>query len=323
MATNNSCDYVPTQFNVQSGGASGTLSNIAPSTAGFVLTSNGGAAQPTFQAGGGGGGGVTSIAGNAGGPISGAVTLTTSTLGGTSHFFTSGSNVIFEVTDTFSNALFASGFAFTSGGSSNNTAFGVGALSSIGSSGSSQNTAVGRSALGSTTGSSNIAVGYSSGSNYTGAEQANICIGATGSTGESNATRIGYLVGTSSTQTACFIDGISGATVVGAAVLCSTGGQLGTIVSSRKFKENIHNLTDQDSILELRPVSFSYKADKSNTISFGLIAEEVEAVFPELVLYDEYGDPSSVKYHELPALLLNEIQKLVKRVAELEQRISE
>jgi hypothetical protein len=71
-------------------------------------------------------------------------------------------------------------------------------------------------------------------------------------------------------------------------------------------------------LLELRPVTFNYKKDSSEIIQYGLIAEEVEKVYPELVSFDSDGKPMSVQYHVLPAMLLNEIQKLSKRIEFLE-----
>ncbi len=115
--------------------------------------------------------------------------------------------------------------------------------------------------------------------------------------------------------------GIHGATVTGSAVLVSTTGQLGDIVSSIKVKENIEDISKtKQSILDCRPVSFNYKSDDQKTKCFGMIAEEVEKVFPDLVLYKD-GEPYSIKYHEMPALLLNEIQNLKKEIAELKTKI--
>ncbi len=92
-------------------------------------------------------------------------------------------------------------------------------------------------------------------------------------------------------------------------------------VSSRRYKENIHDMNDySEYIYRLRPVTFDYKDKHSPFKAAGLIAEEVEEVAPELVAYADNGVPMSVKYHELPALLLNEIQKLRKEVDELKKR---
>lgn len=171
-------------------------------------------------------------------------------------------------------------------------------------------------------GSNNIGIGYNTGSNYTaGTESSNILIGnqTAGTSGESHVLRIGNATGAGSGNLqSAFIQGISGATVTGATVLCSTSGQLGTISSSRKYKENIQDISDS-SILNLRPVKFNYISDESKSSVYGLIAEEVQETFPDLVLYRD-GAPDSIKYHELPALLLAEIQRLNKRIEALESK---
>lgn len=159
------------------------------------------------------------------------------------------------------------------------------------------------------------ALGYSAGQNYTGSESNNICIGSlvTGTLGESNVTRIG-----NSSTTSCFITGISGVTVTGTAVLCSTSGQLGTIASSIRYKENVKDLPDLNIIEKLRPVNFNYKVDKIKKNEFGLIAEEVAEICPDLVLFNEKGEPETVFYQYLPILLLQEVQKLNKKIEKLE-----
>lgn len=106
------------------------------------------------------------------------------------------------------------------------------------------------------------------------------------------------------------------------AMLVDDSGLIGNATSSRKFKENIEDMGSASSpIMKLRPVSFTYKADPDHHVKHGLIAEEVEEVMPCLVSYDEHHHPYTVSYHELPALLLNEIQKLERRIRELEARL--
>jgi hypothetical protein len=73
-------------------------------------------------------------------------------------------------------------------------------------------------------------------------------------------------------------------------------------------------------LMKLRPVTFNYKVGEDHSLQSGLIAEEVFDVMPSLVVMDKEGLPQTVKYHDLPALLLNEIQKLHKRIAALEAR---
>ena len=182
----------------------------------------------------------------------------------------------------------------------------------------SNNTVMGYSCLEDiTSGGNNTIFGAGCGTAYTSSESNNIILGYNihGTVSESNVIRIG-----NSSNTSCYITGINGVTVTGTAVLCSTTGQLGTIASSERYKENIQPLSDEtSSVLELNPVKFNYKADSDKSIRYGLIAEEVEKVFPYLVFYKD-DIPESVNYHELPVLLLKEIQKLNKRIQALEER---
>ncbi len=119
-------------------------------------------------------------------------------------------------------------------------------------------------------------------------------------------------------------NGVAGVTVANsAAVLIDTvGGQLGTIASSIKHKENILNMGNESNpIMYLNPVVFNYKKDAQKHKQYGLIAEEVAEILPNLVNFDESLDPTGVRYHDLPVLLLNELQKLNKRVKDLEDSV--
>lgn len=178
-----------------------------------------------------------------------------------------------------------------------------------------------------TTGSYNTLVGSSAGDGYTGSESNNIVIGARtpGTAGESNVCRIAAGTGTGTGQiNKTFIAGIRGITTVNnnaIAVLIDSAGQLGTVSSSERYKENIQNMGAlSEPVMQLRPVVFNYKDDASQSQRFGLIAEEVAETFPYLASIGDDGQPDSVKYHELAAILLNEVQKLSRRVAELENR---
>lgn len=189
----------------------------------------------------------------------------------------------------------------------------------------SQNTACGSQALVNLAGAgnNNVILGYQAGSAYTTTESGNIIIGQgnTGTIAESNVTRIGY-VGGSASQTSCFVDGINGVTVSGTAVLVATTGKLGIAVSSKRFKKNVETMSDESAdIYLLRPVNFEFKDPKVSGRQWGLIAEEVAEVLPDLVNYDEEGKPYSIKHYDLPALLLNELQKLNRRVQELERQV--
>ena len=160
-----------------------------------------------------------------------------------------------------------------------------------------------------TSGTNNIAIGYSAGYNLTSGNY-NIAIGNIGVAKESGAIRIG----TTGTQTSAYIAGINGATSSsGVAVYINANGQLGTITSSRRFKNDIKTMgTVSEKLLQLRPVTFRYKtADETGAhpVQYGLIAEEVAKVFPDLVQYDKAGKPFTVRYHLLTPMLLNELQK--------------
>jgi len=204
-------------------------------------------------------------------------------------------------------------------GGSHNTAMGPAAL--YGNTGD-KNTAVGDSALWqNTTGNSNIAVGYGAGGNLTTGDN-NIDIGSGGLAGEANTIRIGL----AGTQTQAFIAGIWGVNVGGAPVLVTSNGQLGMNTSSRRFKYDIQDMgTASADLLKLRPVTFRYKQaqdDGSHPLQYGLIAEEVAEVMPELVAYDKDGQPRTVLYNVLPSLLLNEVQRQNAEIAALNTEVA-
>ena len=112
-------------------------------------------------------------------------------------------------------------------------------------------------------------------------------------------------------RNACYIKSIFGQVVVtGLPVLIDSNNKLGTNVSSKRFKENIKPMDKaSEAILALKPVTFHYKSDKSNTPQFGLIAEDVAAASPELVVRDKDGKPYAVRYEQVNAMLLNEFLK--------------
>src|SRR5947207_1334637 len=160
-----------------------------------------------------------------------------------------------------------------------------------------------------TTGGDNIAVGFLAGTNLTTGSN-NIDIGNFGVDAESNAIRIGRpLVQTALT----YIAGISGTTVPnGVAVVVGTDGHLGTISSSCRFKDEIKPMDNaSEAILALKPVTFRYKQefDPKRIPQFGLVAEEVEKVNPDLVKRDRDGNLQTVRYEAVNAMLLNEFLK--------------
>jgi hypothetical protein len=172
------------------------------------------------------------------------------------------------------------------------------------------NVASGETALQSnTTGNRNVALGLNAGTFLTTGND-NIDIANRGVTAEAGTIRIG----TQGTQTAAFLAGVANSMVAGAAVTVDpTTGQLGTALSSRRFKRHIRPLGSlTDRLMRLRPVSFLYRhpaAGESNRIQYGLIAEEVARVMPHLVINGPDGKPYTVAYQELPALLLAQLQR--------------
>ena len=200
----------------------------------------------------------------------------------------------------------------------NNTATGPGALQNnttgIG------NTAVGSFALNNTTGGNNTAIGQFAGFNVTTGSH-NIHIGNQGAAADAALIRIG----TVGTQTATFIAGIFGQiSASGQAVFVNPDGRLGTIGSSRRVKDDIRDMDDASAGLgKLRPVTFRYKAehdDGARLVQYGLIAEEVAEIYPDLVVRDTDDQPAGVRYHVLPAMLLNELQRQ-QRVIEAQTRL--
>ena len=182
------------------------------------------------------------------------------------------------------------------------------------------NTAVGYQAMSNVvTGSGNIAVGYDAGTALNSSESNNIYIGNVGVAAESAAIRIGTL----GTQTTCFIQGINSVTTELSAVpvLVDANGQLGITSSTRRVKHNINRMADDSEVIyQLNPVTFAYNNDSTERKQYGLIAEEVNEVFSDIVVKDEDGNPYTVQYQVLPVLLLNEMKKLAARVAALEAR---
>ena len=182
-----------------------------------------------------------------------------------------------------------------------NAAFGVQALASL------------------ANGSTNVAVGYGAGINLTSGDK-NIYVGSPGISTESSTIRIG---GANHTRT--FVSGIYGVTATGGtAVYINSFGQLGTAPSSLRFKENIEPMDNASKIIQaLRPVTFKYKSDPTATPHFGLVAEEVEKVCPDLVTRDAEGKAFGVRYESVNAMLLNEFLKEHRKVQEQQATITE
>jgi hypothetical protein len=200
----------------------------------------------------------------------------------------------------------------------------IGAQALLNETTAANNTAIGAQALlSNTTGSLNTALGMRAGANLTTGDY-NIDIGARseGVAGESGTIRIGD----SPFQTRAFMAGIRGVTTDrndAVPVVIDSDGQLGTVSSSSRYKTDIKPIENaSESILALKPVSFRYKAHKDATPNFGLIAEEVAQVNPDLVIHDTDGKPFTVRYDAVNTLLLNEFLKEHHKVEELQQQVA-
>jgi hypothetical protein len=202
----------------------------------------------------------------------------------------------------------------------NNTATGWGAME-FNTTGNN-NTASGFEALyNNTTGRNNIALGNLAGFNITTGGN-NIDIGNHGLAAEANTIRIG----TQGTQTGTFIAGISGVAVSGSTVVVNSSGKLGVATSSARFKQNIKPMDKaSEAILALKPVTFCYKEDidPDGIPQFGLVAEEVEKINPDLVVRGEDGKVMTVRYEAVNAMLLNEFLKEHGKVEEQERNAQE
>ena len=250
-----------------------------------------------------------------------------------------GASALFNNTTGFQNTAVGADALVVNTNGGDNTAVGDGALASAT---TSDNTATGAFALTTNstgfhntadgslalqdnmTGSNNVALGFEAGQNLT-TGNFNIDIGSNvrGLAEETNTIRIGK----SGTQTKTFVAGIRGAMVAsGVGVIVGPTGQLGTLVSSARFKEAIKPMDKaSEAILALKPVTFRYKEelDPDHVPQFGLIAEEVEKVSPNLVARDEEGKIMSVRYEAVNAMLLNEFLKEHRKVQQLEATVAQ
>jgi hypothetical protein len=224
------------------------------------------------------------------------------------------------LSDTTGSENTADGFQALSATTTGASNTGIGRQALVSNTTGDDNTAIGRDALvGNTTGSHNIAVGIGAGLSLTTGDN-NIDIGNAGGGGEANTIRIG------NSQTGTFIAGITGVPVTGTAVVVSSFGQLGVAPSSQRFKEDIKPMdTVSEAVLALKPVAFRYKKeiDPAGTPQFGLVAEEVEKVNPDLVIRDKEGKPYSVRYDQVNAMLLNEFLKEHRALIEEQRKMAE
>jgi hypothetical protein len=254
---------------------------------------------------------------------SGAGALSSNTTGSSNTG--SGLGALSSNTTGTSNTAGGSGALLSNTIGGNNTGTGDSAL--FNNTTGSNNTADGAGALASNaTGNFNIAIGSQAAISAPNGNSNSIYIGSPGSGGDHSGTiRIGAAVN----QTSFFSAGIRGVTTSNndaIPVLIDSAGQLGTISSSRRFKEDIQDMGDASSgLMHLRPVTFRYQkpfADGSKPAQYGLIAEEVAEVYPDLVAHSADGQIETVKYQILDSMLLNEVQRLNKENQALQERLS-
>ena len=195
-----------------------------------------------------------------------------------------------------------------SGGS--NSALGTGALGANTS--GTGNVGVGVDALSNNTlGNDNTAVGDSAGAGLT-VGSGNVYIGSLivpSAEDESDTTRIRNIYSSVATTRAVYIDGDN---------------KIGTLSSSRRYKDEIKPMDQaSETLYSLKPVTFRYKkeVDRSRALSFGLIAEEVAEVDPDLITRDKEGQPQTVRYEAVNAMLLNEFLKEHAKVQQLEASV--
>ena len=184
-----------------------------------------------------------------------------------------------------------------------------------------KNTANGLSALFHSTGNQNTAIGYFAGLNLTTGGN-NVALGfnagASQTTGTENVYLGANMFGVAGESNACYIKSIFGQTTAsGIPVFINSNNKLGTATSSKRFKEEIKKMEkSSEALFALNPVTFRYKKeiDPTGTSQFGLVAEDVEKVSPDLVVRDQEGKPYSVRYDQVNAMLLNEFLKEHKKV---------
>jgi len=174
------------------------------------------------------------------------------------------------------------------------------------------NVAVGPNALSSNVaGSNNTAIGALAGINSTGDFNVYVGAGMIGVAGENNTTRI---------------RNIYSSVASGRAVYVNSDNKIGTLSSSRRFKQEIKPMDKaSETLFALKPVTFRYKkeVDSERALSFGLIAEDVAEISPELITRDEKGNPQTVRYDAVNAMLLNEFLKEHRKVEEQESKIEQ
>ena len=146
----------------------------------------------------------------------------------------------------------------------------------------------------------------------------NIYLGHPGADSEWRTMRLG------NEQNRTFIAGVNTSAVTGTTVVIDADGLLGIPLSSARYKRDIEAMgARSEGVLKLRPVTFAYKQDGPGVRQYGLIAEEVATVYPEVVTHTAAGEIQAVRYQELIPMLVNEVQRLQREVAELRTRVGE
>jgi Chaperone of endosialidase len=226
-----------------------------------------------------------------------------------------GANALFTSTTAQENTATGYNTLYANITGSYNTATGTTAMSA--NTTGSYNSAFGINALGTNQGgSNNVAIGANAGYDVRGG-RFNIEIGNVGTANDAGAIRLG----TSGQQTSTYIAGISNVQLTGSAVYISSTGQLGVLASSERYKTAIAPMeASSEKLRRLRPVTFHLKSDPKGGVQYGLIAEEVAKVYPELVIRDATGMIEGVRYEELAPLLLNEVQKQAAEIQKLNQQ---
>jgi hypothetical protein len=241
----------------------------------------------------------------------------------------SGSTALQNNTIGYANTAIGFSALYTNSTGIANTATGYRSL--VATTTGSFNTANGDGALSwNTTGDLNVALGYLAGINQSNGSN-NVYIGSfagINQTNGSNNVYIGYgMAGVNGENNSCYISGIFEQTSSGGTpVYINSAGKLGTTTSSRRFKEDIKPMNDaSEALFSLRPVTFRYKKeiDPKGLPQFGLVAEEVDKVDPDLVVRDKEGKVNTVRYDQINAMLLNEFLKAHNKVETQQVTIDE
>jgi trimeric autotransporter adhesin len=278
--------------------------------------------------------------------------LYSNTSGGAGDNTAVGFQALYSNTSGGGNNAFGDGALFSNISGTRNVAVGGGALNNLTSGDSNVavgnvtllqagtvnfNTALGRRALHRCQGDQNVGLGFFAGANLNDGGTNNIYVGNVGPVpigSESNTIRIGTQTATTATagtdthlmpaHTATYIAGIAGTALIGRPVMINANGRLGAAPSSARFKEEIKQMDKaSETILALKPVTFRYKkeVDAERTPQFGLVAEQVETVNPDLVTRDPDGKAFTVRYEAVNAMLLNEFLKEHRQVQEQQKEI--